>query len=82
MGWESAGQQASAAYAASMAAVICLMTAALLGALLYLRWRSRHPMPEPDSVGAALETAESGEPSTAAEWGKPADWWRRKEQGS
>lgn len=71
-------EPASNAYALSMAGVVGGMIVCLLGALLYFRWRSAHPLPEPDSVRTVLsdspKTGDSGEEG----WEKPADWWKSR----
>ncbi len=71
-------EPASNAYALSMAGVVGGMIVCLLGALFYFRWRSAHPLPEPDSVRTVLsESPETGDPGEGG-WEKPADWWKSR----
>ncbi|MCB1228858.1 MAG: hypothetical protein KDN19_01245 [Verrucomicrobiae bacterium] len=61
-----------------MAAIVGLMILAMLGALFYLRWRSAHPLPEPDSVRSVVGDSEiePGKTERSDTWEKSADWWK------
>lgn len=83
---------AASAYAIAMVVLIVSMIVGVGALALYLRWRSRHPLPQPESLDQFFEeNGEGGEPPSPpasatpepkAPWEKPANWWRGGEEDS
>ena len=81
------GGEASLAYGVTMAGLVLTVVATLLGSLIYFRWRSLNPLPEPESVQSVLAEAISADqmdPSMVPEatWEKPANWWKDSDDSS
>lgn len=75
------GSPGSGGYSLVMGIVISGMIAAMLGLVFYLRWRSAHPLPEPDSVRSIVEEKavnpkRETPPEAGDNWERSADWWK------
>lgn len=85
------------AYALAMVAIIVFITLSVAALAVYLRWRSRHPLPQPESLEQFFEEhgggeSDDGEPCSdeappqgrdpREPWERPSDWWKKGDRPS
>ena len=78
------GAPGSEGFSLAMAILISGMIIALLGVILYFRWRAANPLPE--HVGTVVDGDDTPEVEESSrveepeeEWERPDDWWRSDE---